>query len=84
MDGVADERFVVHDQYASLLWSAFVHHGCKKAFSVPVLFYRPAWASAIAFGCMAVSRFGKTNVLQSADSADAADFICRKEAKQAQ
>jgi hypothetical protein len=46
--------------------------------------YRPAWASAIVFGPVAVSRFWRTNVLQSADSADAADFICRKEAQKAQ
>jgi hypothetical protein len=64
LDGLADERFVVHDQYVSLLASAFVHHGHKSAISVPVLlfFYRLAWASAIAFGYVAVSRFGKTNV----------------------
>jgi hypothetical protein len=63
LDGLPDERFVVHDQYVSLLASAFVHHRHKSAISVPVLlfFYRLAWASAIAFGHVAVSRFGKTN-----------------------
>jgi hypothetical protein len=61
LDGLADERFVVHDQYVSLLASAFVHHRHISANSVPVLLYRLAWALAIAFGSVAVSRFGKTN-----------------------
>jgi hypothetical protein len=35
LDGLADERFVIHDQYVSLPASAFVYHGCKRAISVP-------------------------------------------------
>jgi hypothetical protein len=71
LEGLADERFVVHDQYVSLLAGAFVHPCHKSAISVPVLlfFYRLAWASAIAFGYVAVSRFGKTNVPTPAESA---------------
>jgi hypothetical protein len=46
----------------SLLTSAFVHHCRQNAISVPVLFSPPGLGVAIAFGSVAVSRFGITNM----------------------
>jgi hypothetical protein len=84
MDGVADERFVVHDQYVFLLANAFVHHGHKSAISVPVLFLPPGLGVSHRFWACCCVPFLENNVLQSADCADAADFICRKKAQKAQ